>query len=151
VVRVREWGWWKGDSERKGNDMPFSAGHVIRDTRRANERRTVLIAAVNASNFTRLIRLSLAEAVRSRSNDEREERGRERERERERETRKGKKRDKDNFAIQISATYRGLRGEEREWRFPPGGPRASPSRGGGSAGRLIKFSGNQICHSAVRF
>jgi hypothetical protein len=85
VVRVREWGWWKGDSERKGNDMPFSAGHVIRDTRRANERRTVLIAAVNASNFTRLIRLSLAEAVRSRSNDEREERGREREREREKE------------------------------------------------------------------
>lgn len=45
--------------ERKGNDMPFSASRHGRTCARV----LVLIAAVNASNFTRLISLSLAEAV----------------------------------------------------------------------------------------
>lgn len=42
--------------ERKGNDMPFSASRHGRTCARV----LVLIAAVNASNFTRLISLSLA-------------------------------------------------------------------------------------------
>lgn len=35
--------------------------------------------------------------------------------------------------------------------YRPPLPRAPLSRRGRSARRLIKFSGNQICHSAVRF
>lgn len=91
-----------------------------------------LSVAVNASNFTRLISLSLAESsARSRSEDGR--RG---------EKKSGKEQRDDNFAIQIhdlsdSSLLRALL--------------AFVSRRSRSARRLIKFSGNQICHSAVRF
>lgn len=51
--------------ERKGNDMPFSVGPHGRTRARV----LVLIAAVNASNFTRLISLSLAMPAHSRSED----------------------------------------------------------------------------------
>lgn len=55
----------------------------------------------------------------------------------------GKEQRDDNSAIQIPRLI-GL-------VSPPRSPRALLSRRGRSARRLIKFSGNQICHSAVRF
>lgn len=115
--------------ERKGNDMPFSASRHGRTCARV----LVLIAAVNASNFTRLISLSLAEAgpVPEARMDGRKEKKKQRNEQRD-----------DNFAIQTPR----LIGLPSPLRFC-----APLSRPGRSARRLIKFSGNQICHSAVRF
>jgi len=54
----------------------------------------------------------------------------EKETERERERGGGKEKKKDNFAIQICATYRGLRGQERTEDSPPA-VLARPRRAGG--------------------
>lgn len=116
--------------EHKGNDMPFSVGPHGRTRARV----LVLIAAVNANNFTRLISLSLAVPARSRGEDGRAGT-----------KKKEKKRGQREIIIlqYKSATYRITRLPLRS--------RASLSRWSRSARRLIKFSGNQICHSAVRF
>lgn len=127
--RARSKGWENGMSV-KETICHFQSGPHDRMCARV----LVLIAAVNASNFTRLISLSLAGAGPF------QERGWTRGNER-----KGKKREQrdDNFAIQIR--------DLSDNSSPPPLSCASLSRRSRSARRLIKFSGNQICHSAVRF
>lgn len=134
-----------------------------------NARVLVLIAAVNASNFTRLISLSLAESsVRSRRMNETGRKRREKKRKRKgkegRNSRRGRREKEeiegdeqrdDNSMIQIRDLSEGLRSLPSDHSLFLSLSRALSSAPlsavGRSARRLIKFSSNQICHSAVRF